>query len=162
MHMSDCCCCSPRRHPRCVRGVACGAAPVYLYNFDFNATQPGKGVLHGDEVDIVWLRPPKHSVPSAAAVSRAVGTYWSSFINDGAPVVHSGLPDAGWPRTWPRFSPIGAHGKPAADDAYLEFGPSGDGIALQHFHHQMCDAWDAYLRQGELQRTRFGAFGYLC
>ena len=123
---------------------------VYLYSFEFNATKPGSGVLHGDEVDLVWQRPPAKSVPSAREVSTHVGQYWSAFVGQGKP--DTAPVEKGWP-SWPSL------GK---DDRFLAFTDKGVGESRSNFYEAKCEAWSQYVQRGALQRQRFISFGYLC
>ncbi len=49
-----------------------------------------------------------------------------------------------------------------APDRFLDFQPSGRARAGAHFYGAACADWEAYRARGELQRTRFTVFGYLC
>ena len=134
------------------------ASPVYVYSFEFNATRPGAGVLHGDEVDLVWQRPPPNSVAAAHDVARHVGEYWSSFVAHGAPRT---MPSDTWP-LWPAFNST-TSGTPARpDDRYLAFVAAGHAASSERFYAAKCEAWEAYRARGPLQRQRYIAFGYLC
>ena len=124
---------------------------VWLYSFEFNSTAPGAGVRHGDEVDLVWQRPPANSVDGAATVAYAAGAYWTSFVTHGAL-----MPPAS--KAWPSWSPFDMN----ASEASFAFTAAGEGATRHGQYATICEVFELYTSRGAVQQQRFNEFGYLC
>ena len=129
-----------------------------MYSFGYNETQPGMGVRHGGELDLVWQRSGSTDAV-ALELQHAVGGYWSNFIRNGTPGAPTG--SESWPQ-WPTLQGEGRSEGEAPADRHLDFAPNGHATARSHFYGATCGAWEAYRARGTLQRTRFIGFGYLC